>query len=211
MNYLWWLTGEILTRNSSSNPAPNNGMHPTANQRSFHPELVRNQVECAAGDAGRSASSLSAMTKHIKSQEITCPCCGKVRAGVGGTSLAELEHKLVEANLSPWWSSKAGWSVEEASKGTLQWACRYCLKSGRAIEGNPVVQKFCDYPPYLAYFDVPLRCEDCGSKFVFEAKEQQFWYEELKFWVQSRPKQCAACRKLRRESKRAQNEKRRVG
>jgi hypothetical protein len=78
------------------------------------------------------------------------------------------------------------------------------------MEANPVVQKFCDHPPYLAYFDVPLRCEDCGSTFVFEAKEQQFWYEELKFWVQSRPKQCAACRKLRRERKSEQNKKGRV-
>lgn len=166
------------------------------------------QKVVAAGDAGRLASSLSSMTKRSKSQKINCPSCGKERSDVEGTSLKQLEEKLLKANLTPWRSE--GWSIEEASKGKLQWACRYCLKSGRAIEANPVVQKFCDYPPYLAYFDVPLKCEDCGSKFLFEAKEQKFWYEELKFWVQSRPKLCAACRKLRRERKREQNQKGRV-
>ena len=72
---------------------------------------------------------------------------------------------------------------------------------------TPVVQKFCNHPPYMAYFDVPLRCEDCDSQFVFEATEQKFWYEELKFWVQSRLKQCVACRQLRRERKREQRKR----
>lgn len=150
------------------------------------------------------------MTKRGKPAKITCPCCGKERSALEEAPLKRSEDKLLEANLSPWWNPTEGWSVEQAAHGKLQWACRYCLKSGRAIEANPVVQKFCDHPPYLAYFDVPLSCEDCGSKFVFEAKEQQFWYEELKFWVQSRPKQCAACRKIRRTRKQEQNEKGRV-
>ena len=147
---------------------------------------------------------MQTVTKRTDSQKIICPCCGKPRDAVEGTSLAQLEDRLLEANLRPWWNPKEGWSIEEAAKGQLQWACRRCVKSGRAIVANPVAQKFCDYPPYLAYFDVPLRCEDCGSKFVFEASEQRFWYEELKFWVQSRPKQCAACRKIRRDRKRDQ-------
>jgi hypothetical protein len=150
------------------------------------------------------------MTKRIKSQKIICPCCSKERVAIEGTSLQQLEDKLREANLSPWWNSKKGWSIEEASKGKLQWACKYCLKAGRASEANPVVQKFADYPPYLAYFDVSLRREDCGSVLVFQADEQRFWYEQLKFWVQSRPKQCTACRKLRRDRQREQNEKGRV-
>ena len=154
------------------------------------------------------------MTKQIKDQKgfpkVTCPCCGKDRDVVGGTPLLQLEDKLRQANLTPWWKTSEGWSVEEAQKGKLQWACRYCLKSERAIEANPVVQKFCDYPPYLAYFDTKLRCEDCGSMFVFSAKEQQFWYENLKFWVQSRPKQCLDCRRARRERKREQNQKGKV-
>ena len=33
--------------------APNNGMHPTANQLGCHRELGRTSVVCAAGDAGR--------------------------------------------------------------------------------------------------------------------------------------------------------------
>ncbi|WP_420841919.1 zinc-ribbon domain containing protein [Fimbriiglobus ruber] len=41
-------------------------------------------------------------------------------------------------------------------------------------------------------------CEDCKQPFVFTASEQQFWYETLKFWVQSHPKQCISCRRVRR-------------
>ncbi len=52
--------------------------------------------------------------------------------------------------------------------------------------------------PYLAYSDIGHRCSDCGEKFVFTKHEQRFWYEELGFWVQSRPKQCVACRQKRR-------------
>jgi hypothetical protein len=37
----------------SATAESNNGMHPTASQRSSHRELAANAVECAAGDAGR--------------------------------------------------------------------------------------------------------------------------------------------------------------
>ena len=41
-----------------SRPQHNNGMHPTANQRVPRARLERTAVECAAGDAGRSATSV---------------------------------------------------------------------------------------------------------------------------------------------------------
>lgn len=137
--------------------------------------------------------------------KVTCPCCGKER-NIKSTPLLEIEQRLREKEKWPWWGS-SGWSVREAKKGTLQWACGFCLKEGRAIASNPEAQTFCDYPPYLAYYDVTLRCGDCSAQFIFSAKEQQYWYEQLRFWVQSRPKQCAACRHTRRERNQKQGEK----
>jgi hypothetical protein len=51
------------------------------------------------------------------------------------------------------------------------------------------------------YIDATFRCADCRSEFVFSAKEQLFWYEERKFYVDSQPKRCAACRKKERAKK----------
>lgn len=133
-------------------------------------------------------------------QKITCTCCGQEQSVAKGTPLLEIEQRLRAKDKQLWWGG-SGWSVREAKKGTLQWACRFCLKERRAIAANPEVQIFCDYSPYFAYYDVTLRCGDCGEQFIFSAKEQKYWYEDLKFWVQSRPKQCAACRRARRERK----------
>lgn len=56
------------------------------------------------------------------------------------------------------------------------------------------------------YIDHLLRCRDCLRPFVFFAREQQYWYEELKFSIWSRPIRCAGCRasnrKLRRRHRR---------
>lgn len=130
--------------------------------------------------------------------KLNCPCCKKPRNVAGGTPLMEQEDELRQQNADPW-RLREGWSLEAAASGRLQWACHRCLKDGQAIRGCPAVQTFSDYEPYFAYFDVELRCEDCEQKFVFTGREQQFWYEQLKFWVQSRPKQCVSCRRARRQ------------
>ncbi|MFO7692294.1 MAG: zinc-ribbon domain containing protein [Vicinamibacterales bacterium] len=54
--------------------------------------------------------------------------------------------------------------------------------------------------PQKAFFDVTLTCEDCQSDFRFTASEQKFWYEDLKFFEESRPKQCRRCRPIRRRT-----------
>jgi hypothetical protein len=46
--------------------ASNNGTHPTANQQVSHARLGRVGVECAAGDAGRYASSNYRTLKGIR-------------------------------------------------------------------------------------------------------------------------------------------------
>ncbi len=93
-------------------------------------------------------------------------------------------------------------AMELAKKNTLLWACDMCLKSGRALVANPAHQTFCDHTPFLAYFDQNKRCTDFAKRFAFSAEEQRHWYEQLKFWVQSEPRQCALCRRSRRLRKR---------
>jgi hypothetical protein len=131
-------------------------------------------------------------------KKMKCPCCKKT-VSVNGTTLLQQEDDLRAKNLDPWWSSRGAWAVEAANSGRLQWACKWCLQEGRALRGDPGKQQFCDYPPYFAYYDIDLPCTDCGETFVFSGKEQQYWYEHLKFWVQSRPKQCVDCRRKRRQ------------
>jgi hypothetical protein len=46
----------------------------------------------------------------------------------------------------------------------------------------------------------------CKEEYIFRKEEQQYWYEHLKFWVQSRPKHCAKCRREVREKKDLNNE-----
>ena len=103
------------------------------------------------------------------------------------------EEELAARSLAPFWA-RPGWSVGSR----VQWACDRCLKAGRAVEADASKQLYCDFPPYLAYFDVRLRCHDCETTFVFDASEQKYWYETRGFWVQSRPKHCRSCRKARR-------------
>jgi len=48
------------------------------------------------------------------------------------------------------------------------------------------------------YIDATIRCCDCLQDFAFSASEQRFWYEDRKFYVDSFPKRCAACRRKER-------------
>ena len=85
-----------------------------------------------------------------------------------------------------------------SDRKNFHWACDKCIKEGKALLGNPSSQKYCDCWPYYAYFDETKTCLDCKCTYVFEASEQKYWYENLKFWVQSRPKYCKECTKVRK-------------
>ena len=124
---------------------------------------------------------------------VTCPCCGqtcdaKAQANLMGLPILEW----------PWYARTEDWAIRLAQDAKIQWACDDCLKRGRAERADISKQTFCDAPPYLAFYDTTYFCEDCGKEFVFGTSEQRYWYEELQFWVQSRPKQCKDCRKKRR-------------
>ena len=55
--------------------------------------------------------------------------------------------------------------------------------------------------PRPDYFDVLRKCRNCSRWFVFFAKEQQHWFEELQFFVDSACLQCAECRRHERHRK----------
>ena len=123
-----------------------------------------------------------------------CPCCHrKVRIGPKQAPLRQ-EAELARLGLAPWWATPT-WSLDDR----VQWACNSCLQNSRAIAANPAKQLFCNWPPYLAYFDVTLQCVECHASFTFADHEQRYWYEQLGFWVQSRPKRCVTCRRAQRQ------------
>lgn len=142
------------------------------------------------------------MSSKRKKLELVCPCCGVTRGEKAKQALLDIESECSRHQVKVWWGNE-GWSIQAATTKSLQWACPICLKRSVAIQGKPWLQTWCDYTPYFAFFDIELNCKDCKNKFIFSASEQQFWYERLSFWVQSRPKQCKNCRKIRRQRKKS--------
>ncbi len=49
--------------------------------------------------------------------------------------------------------------------------------------------------PVTHYFDLERTCCDCNRPFIFFAEEQQHWYEELGFGLESDCVRCVECRK----------------
>jgi hypothetical protein len=48
------------------------------------------------------------------------------------------------------------------------------------------------------YIDADFKCETCGTEFAWTAQEQQMWFEEYGFYVDSQPRHCPGCRAKRR-------------
>lgn len=135
-------------------------------------------------------------------KELICPCCkSKVYK-------SEVEEMLT-ISVSYWPSNTSkvdldflsSYNSQLINDDDFQWACDGCLRLKNAIKANPINQTYCDHKPLLAYFDQKHLCESCDTKFLFSQQEQKFWYEKLGFWVQSKPKHCKECRKVRRIKK----------
>jgi hypothetical protein len=134
-----------------------------------------------------------------------CPVCGKKAILMEQEALSRDRIKV------PWFciyedilsSIEEGKGADPHSdRKIIHWACNNCIRNGKAIFADSHKQKFCDCYPYLAYFDEQRKCQQCGTKYTFDKAEQKHWYEELQFWVQSRPKSCKECyRKGHREVK----------
>ncbi|KAB8189697.1 hypothetical protein FKV24_009060 [Lysobacter maris] len=55
------------------------------------------------------------------------------------------------------------------------------------------------------YFDRPFTCRDCGEAQVWTAKQQKWWYEEVRAPIDSEAVRCRRCRRARREGDPAGN------
>ena len=55
--------------------------------------------------------------------------------------------------------------------------------------------------PRQWYIDSTFKCMDCCKDFLFSAEEQRYWYEQRRFYVDSKPTRCPACRKKERARK----------
>lgn len=51
------------------------------------------------------------------------------------------------------------------------------------------------------YIQASFKCVDCGKDFHFSVDEQRLWYEQRRFFVDSKPIRCVACRKKERVRK----------
>lgn len=60
--------------------------------------------------------------------------------------------------------------------------------------------------PRQYYVDVARTCRSCRRPFIFSAREQRYWFETLRFWVDADCVQCVDCR---RESRAVQRRLRR--
>ncbi|WP_165734794.1 zinc-ribbon domain containing protein [Pseudoalteromonas sp. C8] len=49
--------------------------------------------------------------------------------------------------------------------------------------------------PRTLYVDIEEKCESCSKAFIFFAQEQQYWFETLRFWVDSHCTHCFECRR----------------
>jgi hypothetical protein len=66
-----------------------------------------------------------------------------------------------------------------------------------SIRANVDKQNYSVAPRHW-YIDAAFKCERCNDKFAWIAKEQQVWFEEYRFYVDSQPRHCLKCRaKLR--------------
>ena len=71
---------------------------------------------------------------------------------------------------------------------------------GTCIEANLEKQNYTIFPRKL-YVDLMRNCKKCGKKFIFYAKEQQYWYENLGFYIDCDCTKCVNCRKKEQEFK----------
>jgi hypothetical protein len=136
----------------------------------------------------------------IKEDELTCPCCKQSRRFFEYQTFAYQLNR--EAPSKTYIASKGAilgnvfWI--EAKKKQVDWACDNCLQAGSALRGLVTKQLFCDFPPHFAYYDKVKACKACSTEFVFTKSEQQYWYEQLGFWVQTERIYCDCFRDIKK-------------
>ena len=100
----------------------------------------------------------------------------------------------------------SGYSVTEAQIRESFWRhSRDVLFPETALPANPDNQNFAVFPRRY-YVDVLRTCRSCHRPFIFFAREQRYWYETLRFFVDA---DCVLCPVCRRESRSTQRRLRR--
>lgn len=139
--------------------------------------------------------------------KLQCPCCNLERGPEEVQILFEQFNSSKRQTLN---DEKASVDFDFLrsllSHGRREWACVVCFKEGKAIASNPSKMNYSVSPKYLAYFDKKITCSTCKKEFIFSAKEQQYWFETLKFWHESYPTKCLECRKKIRQQSTLQTE-----
>lgn len=132
-----------------------------------------------------------------------CPCCKVAKKNHDLTyTLNKVESLFNDKTL--WNEFFFGGNISTAFRiffGSQNWACDACIDKKEALLANPKEQMYCDYLPFLSYFDKKHNCITCSIEFVFSKEEQLYWYEELNFWVQSEAVNCKECRAKKRARK----------
>lgn len=77
-------------------------------------------------------------------------------------------------------------------RGATHLAHDYAVRADIAKQNDSVC-------PRHWYVDATICCVGCGNDYIFTADEQRFWYEELRFYVDSFPTRCNHCRRADRE------------
>lgn len=67
-----------------------------------------------------------------------------------------------------------------------------------AVLGNPNRQVLYSAFPKYYYEDIEKTCIQCGEDFIFSAKEQKHWYEDLQFIIYAECLRCISCRRAKR-------------
>jgi hypothetical protein len=66
-----------------------------------------------------------------------------------------------------------------------------------AIRADISKQDFSVAPRHW-YVDCDFLCTKCRQEFTWTAREQQVWFEEYRFWVDSQPRLCKRCKAAER-------------
>lgn len=92
-------------------------------------------------------------------------------------------------------SVPSGEGLSEAAVRASYWGYRDAeLFPESAIVADWKHQNFTTFPRAI-YVDLLEHCRDCRRPFLFFAREQKHWYEDLGFYVDARCVRCPACRK----------------
>ena len=70
-----------------------------------------------------------------------------------------------------------------------------------AIRADPTRQNFTVFPRNF-YVDTLRDCRSCGRPFLFFAREQKYWYEVLRFYVDADCVHCPECRRSNQQLQR---------